>query len=127
MFKVFIDGQQVGKADFAKSAIEQLDQHAHFESFGTAVITNSKIEGPVWQRLRYLVGVMCEPTFTTPSGIVKKKTNKQRDEERAVAEAVVRFAFDHLGIRGDEGNLAPSGLQVQLMRECGGYRFHHAD
>lgn len=80
-----------------------------------------------WNRLRYLAGVCCEPTFTTRGGLVKNKTNKQRDEERAVFEAVVRFAFDHLGIRGADGNLAPTGLQLQLTRECGGYRFPKSD
>lgn len=71
-------------------------------------------------RLRYLVGVMCEPTQTTRGGIVRAKTKKQRQIDREVADAVVRFAFDHAGIT--EGHLAPGGLMLQLMEEAGGYR-----
>lgn len=68
-------------------------------------------------RLRYLVGQAHQDTYTTATGIVKPKTKKQREIEWAVATEVVRFAFDHGGIT--EGHLAPGGLMLQLMAECG--------
>ena len=66
-------------------------------------------------RLRYLVAVAHEPNVTTRGGIVKPKTKKQREIEAAVANEVVRFAFDHAGIT--EGHLAPGGLYLQLLDE----------
>ncbi len=64
------------------------------------------------ERLRYLVAVAKEETYTTRGGVVKMKTKKQRQVEFKVAEEVVRFAFDHAGIT--EGHLAPGGLFLQL-------------
>lgn len=69
-------------------------------------------------RLRQLVRAADAATYTTTTGVVKPKTAKQREIDKAVAEQVVRFAFDHAGITGDERNLAPSGLYIQLLEEA---------
>lgn len=64
-------------------------------------------------RLRYLVAQTKIDTVTTRSGIVKPKTKKQKEVDLAVANEVVRFAFDHGGY--NEGFLAPGGLFLALL------------
>lgn len=88
------------------------------------VATATATESPGMDRLRALVAEAYAETVTTKSGIVKAKTAKQREIDKAVAEAVVRFAFDHGGYRGE--HLAPAGLWDELMPKrcrCGGRDF----
>lgn len=93
------------------------------EDMGDAFQEDSPIDtSPAMSRLRYLVGVAMEPTYTTRGGQIKNKTAKRREIERTVADEVVRFAFDHAGIKGDGNSLAPTGLFLQLMNEVGGKR-----
>lgn len=63
--------------------------------------------------LRRIVADVYTDTYMTTGGIVRTKTAKRREQEKAVAEAVVRFAFDHGGYRGE--HLAPAGLWFELM------------
>lgn len=62
--------------------------------------------------LRRIVAEKYEPNTTTKGGLVKPKTQKQREIDAAVCEAVVRFAFDHAGY--GEAYLAPFGLEQEL-------------
>lgn len=64
-------------------------------------------------RLRALVEESYRDTYTTIGGLVRPKTKKQREIDKAVAEETVRFAFDHGGYRGE--HLAPAGLWADLM------------
>lgn len=65
------------------------------------------------RRLRELVLATVTPTYETRTGIVREKTAKRREIEREVAEAVVRFAFDHGGYR--RTHLAPGGLREEVL------------
>jgi hypothetical protein len=65
------------------------------------------------QHLRRLVAETYRDTYETTGGVVRLKTRKRREQEKAVADAVVRFAFDHGGYRGE--HLAPGGLWAELM------------
>lgn len=68
---------------------------------------------PAVAHLRALVAESATSTYMTPGGIIRDKTGKRREAEHKVAEAVVRFAFDHAGITN--GHLAPTGLLLDLL------------
>ena len=68
---------------------------------------------PAVARLREIVAASAEANTVTRGGAVKPKTGKQREIEHAVANEVVRFAFDHAGITG--GHLAPTGVLLDLL------------
>lgn len=67
--------------------------------------------------LRRVVAAKYTATVTTPGGLVRPKTAKQREIDAAVCEAVIRFAFDHTSYGTD--HLAPFGLETTLREEAG--------
>jgi hypothetical protein len=67
------------------------------------------------KRLIDLVATADQPTYVTSGGSLRLKSLKRRQQEHAVAQEVVRFAFDHAGITG--GYLAPTGLYLDLLDE----------
>lgn len=71
------------------------------------------VNDPAINRLLYLVAQSDQETFFTNGGVERTKTAKRRERELAVAQEVVRFAFDHAGITG--GYLAPTGLYMALL------------
>lgn len=66
-----------------------------------------------YDRLKVLVAEAHRTTYQTNGGQTKAKTRKQLEIDKAVAEAVVRFAFDHAGF--NTNHLAPTGLYLELM------------
>lgn len=64
-------------------------------------------------RLRYLVERSYTLTTTTTGGIDRRKTAKQREIEKAEAQAVIAFAVDHV----TDAYLAPAGLWSELVEE----------
>jgi hypothetical protein len=68
-------------------------------------------------RLLALVVEAYRETYQTRGGIDRPKTRKQRQLDWTVAEAVVRFAYDHGGYAGE--HLAPGGLWAELQAEAG--------